>query len=307
MFDIETFLRKYSEIQSITKKEIFLDWCPYCGAPGKHASTISVARQKEVFYCFRCGQKGNWAKIVAKLANISYPEARELVDDGLGFTPIKEKEEPKEEFKLYMPPKSGWTVRSENYLLERGLSRKTIKEFGLYYCRVGFYKERIIIPVVANGKAVTFQARAVKEGMEPRYRMPKDSPKSWFNMDRHKKGQKVCIVEGPFDVMKLHEFGIFAICPLGKTVTDDQKKDLTRLRGCSILLLQDRDAAQHIKKIHRTLSDAVDVRIAPQLRVNDPSELSSRDEGIEALEDVHDTAASFDLERVYRFRDKRVC
>jgi DNA primase len=304
MFDIENFISKHVEIQSKTEKEIFLKSCPFCGSPGKHTTTCSVARNKPLFHCFRCGKSGSWISLVAKLSRISYAEAKAIVSDGLDLAPTPKPEKEKE-FVLHMPPRCHWTTKSENYLLDRGLTQQIIKKYALYYCRTGWYKERIIIPVVRHGIVVTFTARAIDKKTEPRYNAPKGSPKNkyWFNLDRYRPGLTPIIVEGAFDVMKLASYGIFAICPLGKTISMDQKNLLTKLKITAIGLLQDRDAAPYLSRVWRSLSSQFDVRLIPLITTADPAELSEY-EARTVMQVTHRTVAALDHQRLHAWRNK---
>jgi DNA primase len=304
-FDILNFLQAKTEIDRVTDKEVFLKSCPQCGSPGSHASTISVSREKRLFFCWRCNYKGGWVKIIAKLANMSFQDAARMIGDDLNLR-VEKKKEPKLVRAIELPPRSPWTVRSENYLRDRGISKQTEEEFGLYYCSLGKFQGRIIIPIRVNGIAVAFQGRAVDPKVEPRYRGPWDMPKNlvWFNLDRYRPGMKVVIVEGPFDVMKLHELGIFAICPLGKTISEDQIFVLTKVGIREIVLLQDQDALPFIGKTWAFLSRKFDVSIIPLLTHNDPAELRGQ-EAEDVMQVHHETAASLDWYRVNHWRSKR--
>lgn len=303
MFDLCAFLSKHSTIVKETSKEIFLGECPWCGLPGSHDSTISAARNKQKFYCFRCGKGGSWAYLVSKLARIPYEEAKKRIDGGLDLT-VRQTEQKEEIKPVIMPPRYSWTNNSQNYLLDRGLSWNTINHFELYYCANGKYQRRIIIPVTSGGKVVTFQARAIDKDVELRYISPYGFPKNtiWFNLDSYQAGKEVIIVEGPFDVMKLHEYGRFAICPLGKSISDEQINLLTNLSIRDIVLFQDKDTLTRLGNIVKTLNRTFDVEIIPSILTDDPGDLSSKEQTQEVVRDRHHTVAELDWSRVTTWR-----
>jgi DNA primase len=114
--------------------------------------------------------------------------------------------------------------------------------------------------------------------MEPRYDGPYDSPvaKLWYNWDRWEEGQEVVICEGPFDVMKLHQNGVYAICALGKNISDIQINLLTS-RFSSVTLMPDPDRTSKLKDEWHFLSRYLNVNIVPLLGTKDPGEMNKEE------------------------------
>lgn len=118
---------------------------------------------------------------------------------------------------------------------------------------------RIIVPVMAGRRIVGWQGRVArdvsKEEHVPKYftcpGMHKDNV--WYNMDNALLGNLAVIVEGVFDVWRV---GVPGICPLGKTISDQQKLLLKLLfgqnGGCLVML--DPDAHQRTYTMAMELS-----------------------------------------------------
>lgn len=312
MFDIYTFLQEHVEIAKgpTRKGEVFLQSCLWCGSPSTHDTSFSVSVRKPVFYCFRCGQKGNWTHLVKKILGITWEQAAAKVNDGLDLQ-IR-KVEKKQVTTIELPPRALFTREAEEYLKSRNLSKQTIEKFDLYFCARGRYASRIIIPVYVNDKPVMFQARTVKKDTQPRYKSPGGAPSVWLNLNSYRPGKSVVVVEGPFDVMRLDTLGIFAICPMGKNISESQIKDLTNLSIHDIILMQDRDALEFqgdtrpLQYLVQSLNKTFDVKISPLTCAKDPGELDKAG-AIQTLQKTHTTVADLDWDRVLRWRSERMC
>jgi hypothetical protein len=274
VFDILEFLKKHTKVVRTSEKEIFLENCPNCGKAGKHAWNFSVSRTKMVSHCFRCGKSYRWEWLVAKFGHMSAQEATRL----MGAMPVSrvKQDTGRKILPAIMPPRSGWTIESELYLRNRGISEQTQEDFGLYYCSIGKYARRIIVPVTLGGIPMTFQARSIDKNVEPRYRSPFDSPKRhvMLNLDRYRGQKEIVLVEGPFDILRLHEHGIYAVSPLGKSLSKEQINLLTNLPIDAIVIMQDKDALSGIGKLWKTLRCRFSVKIAPVLDGNDPGDMN---------------------------------
>lgn len=109
----------------------------------------------------------------------------------------------------------GITSRFYQYLAQRGLDDvpSLVARYELRCALTGRYKDRIIIPVRHAGELLGWTSRAIGVVKNaPRYLMSNEEVKSTvFNYDGLKKGgERLFIVEGPFDAIKLdnHSFSI---------------------------------------------------------------------------------------------------
>jgi DNA primase len=305
MFDITTWLKENTEVVDVTKKEIFLGSCPWCGAPSTHKSNVSASRLKPVFNCFRCGKHGSWAYLVSKIRHIPVKEAKAIIGDDLDLR-VEERIEKKALIPQELPPMSPWTLRSWEYLLDRGMEERTIKHFRLYFCGNGWYRNRIIIPVVHEGVTLTFQARTVMPDVDPRYLSPKDSPKNQllYNLDAYS-GQPVHLVEGPTDVWRMHQNGSYAVCPLGKQISEDQMDLLAKKGIGTVRLMQDPDTIFNIDKTWEKLSRKFKVVILPLLGSKDPAEMSREEVSMASIYEEH-TAMGAKWSKVLEWRNSLI-
>lgn len=304
MLDILTWLKENAEVVDVTEKEVFLSSCPWCGAPSTHKSNISASRLKPVFNCFRCGKSGGWAYLISKIRHITIREAKAIIGDD--FTRVSKKVEKKSLEPQELPPMSPWTLRSWEYLLDRGMEERTIKHFKLYFCGTGWYKNRIVIPVTLDGITITFQARTVLKDHDPRYLSPKNSPKNQllYNIDDYN-GQDVYLVEGPSDVWRLWQNGIFATCPLGKAISEDQMDLLSKKGIKKIRLMQDPDALSEIGKSWEALNHRFDVIIVPLVGSKDPADMDYEEFVSASLYEEH-TAADAQWFKVMQWRNSLI-
>jgi DNA primase len=145
--------------------------------------------------------------------------------------------------------------REHPYLMqERGLSLETIVDFGVGFCSKGMMADRIAIPIHnAKGDVVAYAGRFPGEPPEgtPKYKLPQGFRKSQelFNIDRAmRESGPLFIVEGFFDVMKLHQHGCKKVVALmGSTMSATQEELIrqhTDSRSQVIIMLDENDAGR---------------------------------------------------------------
>lgn len=114
--------------------------------PFHHEKTpsFSVSVDKQIYKCFGCGEAGNVITFVMKTKNLSFPEAVKLLADRVNITiETDENNSHKDTFKQlyklnvdsarYFFNCLGENVAAKRYLLNRGITEKTIRSFGLGY------------------------------------------------------------------------------------------------------------------------------------------------------------------------------
>jgi DNA primase len=120
-----------------------------------------------------------------------------------------------------------------HYLQERGLLPETAISWQL-----GLHQGRLMVPICdAQGRCCGFSGRAL-EGQEPRYRnSPADAlfRRSELVFGLHqaapaiRRSGEALLVEGPLDVLQLHQGGIdHAVAALGTALTPEQRQRLRR-------------------------------------------------------------------------------
>lgn len=147
----------------------------------------------------------------------------------------------------FRPVWDGTTWRVPRYLTERGITRETARWLGLGYCDHGHYAGRVVIPVVCPyGRS--FTARHVDKDVKLRYDSGPGAGRLLFGWDQAqsliKSGDFTYLVvcEGPFDAMKLLQFGVPAVAILGKRLRESQIKMLRNAGVRMFVLMLDDDA-----------------------------------------------------------------
>jgi DNA primase len=267
-FDVASFLDDNGIVYDwYDETNVTLD-CPYCGK-GKRHFCISV--EKPVFHCFKCGEKGDWVRVVAELLGVPINEAYGLVHGALDFTvskPVFEK--PLEEVKL--PADTGWIRGAKSYLLARGIDDWMIDRYKLYFTLIPPYSHRIIIPIFYQKKVVSFQARTILDDAPLRYKNPPgvNTRDFLYGYDDMDSDSPVTIVEGPFDRMILSSQGINTVAIFGKELTDSQLRMLDGVKDIRIMF--DSDATDKAVELYYALDSYFDSILIVPLVEGDPAD-----------------------------------
>ena len=134
------------------------------------------------------------------------------------------------------------------YLEQRSIDRATAVEFGVgFYGGPGLMSGRIVIPIRnSRGEIVAYAGRTLN-GELPKYKLPAGFRKGWelFNIQRAAatSSQRVIVVEGYFDCVRVHQAGFpFVVALMGSSLSVEQESALLQ-RFDRMVLLLDGDAA----------------------------------------------------------------
>ena len=141
------------------------------------------------------------------------------------------------------------------HLRQHGISIELIEQSGLASrtergTLIDFLRDRLTIPIQdARGRIVAFGARAFGDD-KPKYLNTRETAlfhkgETLFGLHRAKGALRdgALVVEGYFDVLQLHQLGIFqAVAPLGTALTEEHLRVLGRF-GKRLVLCFDGDAA----------------------------------------------------------------
>lgn len=203
--------------------------CPFCDDKTFNGGFNNAG---DYYHCWKCGGH-NFKQALARTVNIPFNEIDTLIEQYAGRNSVLNTLNKKQAkaTKLTLPTDT-FTQAERKYLKERNFSPKLLHE---KYKIVGggitgSWKYRIIIPLVLNGKIVSFTARTILSKQQqqklkiPRYKnlsieQSVVDPKSvLYNLD-HCEDKIAVLVEGAFDVIRMGD-GFF--CSFGTELTQSQ-------------------------------------------------------------------------------------
>ena len=224
--------------------------CPMCG-PDDPSEHLGINPESGAWGCLRDNtHRGKSAKTLVRsllgcsglqadhvITQYSHadPDSLEgalaLLGDSPPAEPVRPRD-PNREFNDFREIKvRGTTRRFFDYLGSRGYDDpyNLIQYYGLRCAVTGRYKDRVIIPVRQSGELLGWTSRAIVDPKTaPRYLASSSDVKATvLNYDHLiKGGERLFIVEGPFDALRLDQFGRFkgirATCTFGTDVTISQ-------------------------------------------------------------------------------------
>jgi len=263
-FNIEQFLINnnigYKTSGKNVSKGEYSICCPFCGEAKFHCG---INPSKGLFHCWKCGEKGNLVKIVAKIKNVSFIESKEIIRPTSELRQVLEErskiiEEPiviqNKDFKLplhtyrFRKDKTDlWQETAFLFLRQKyGLTWNDVEQADLRYCVYGKWKNSIIIPVYKDKKLINFLGRCWDKNSKVRYNIcPNEKAvlnihNTLYNIDSIKIGQDLLVlVEGVFDCLKV---GLnIAVASFGTEVSQEQRNLLIGLKPKKLIILADND------------------------------------------------------------------
>lgn len=139
--DIVNVISNYVPLKKMGGNYVGL--CPF---HNEKTPSFTVSDQKQIFHCFGCGEGGNALSFIMKKENLSFPEAVKNLGQKLG---IEVEEDTKQDDKLAEIKNRAYDINRDtarffynnlinnkqalNYLYNRKINAKVIKQFGLGY------------------------------------------------------------------------------------------------------------------------------------------------------------------------------
>lgn len=184
-------------------------------------------------------------------------------------------------FRLIKP--RGSTKRFFSYIQGRDFDdpKAIIESYSLRCATTGRYKDRVIIPIRHNSELLGWTSRAIcKVENAPRYLASSEDVKTTvFNFDELKKGgQRLFVVEGPFDAIKVDSAGHVQKVPYRATCTFGTSSTLSQIALLRVLVKKFKETFvlfdQGADEPARNLAEWIGAKTAwLPIGVKDPGEL----------------------------------
>lgn len=205
--------------------------CPWCGDRSNH---LGIAPNGITASCFKCGPKGHIINLIKVVEQKDYTKAKSVLDQYSNALDISHYQSAKDraasvtwpipEFEKEIP-----SIFSQ-YLHSRGYKTSQIEElYQIKTCYLtGNFKYRIVVPIIENGRILTYIGRDVTGKSSLKYKNLKEelsirpAKECIYNIDAVQ--DTAIIVEGIFDVWRLK---YNAVATLGLVFTRKQVRILS--------------------------------------------------------------------------------
>lgn len=241
----------------------YLVFCPF--HYNKNTPACEVDKEKGLFICFSCGERGNLMDLIMRTTSRNYFEAMRIISSAANkkdFVSMIDKAiEEKPDFKEF---DSATIDRLHNSLLdsERGMqyfAGRNIEIDAIKHFKLGYSEKQdmVTVPVFSHDSiCVGFVGRSV-EGKDFKNSIGLPRNKVLFNLNKVK-NTDIVIVESSFDAIRLWQLGINSIATLGANLGKNQISLLNKYAQ-RIILAMDQDEAG--MKLMKNLTNNVNVSV----------------------------------------------
>lgn len=246
---------------------------------------LGINPQTLMMYCWHCGPLGHVRRLIQQIEDCSYYSVNEILKSfqvDLIF-PTEEKEHGHPNF-LKLPKEFSKKFEEYHidYLNKRGFNHyELMKNYDLYATdHFGEYKFRIIIPIIMDGRIVSYTGRDVTDQQYLRYKncyehlavLPRKE--LIFNYDNIF-SDTVIIVEGPFDCMRI---GKGTIALLSLAFTREQVLKLKNKKIKRAFIMFDKKTEDRARQLESFLTFVPEIYHVDLIgSAEDPGELPEED------------------------------
>jgi len=161
------------------------------------------------------------------------------------------------------------------YFRFRGWDPEIASDTGLIGPRGEYFRQRIVIPELREGKTIYLVGRATQKYQKAKYLGLPGAPKPLYGGELIRGACDVYVVEGAFDWLTLVEWGYAAVALLGSHLKQDQIDELAHAERIFIATDSDEPGRKSARRLVETFSNRA--RIVPPLpNAKDVNELAMR-------------------------------
>lgn len=239
--------------------------CPLCGGIDK----FYIRKSDGTYTCFKCHERISRIELLCYISGEPYEHIKNLFRNLRNYnTEISDLDLIEEEIveKKILPtikfPSEFRFCEGEDegslYASKRGIPLSVLNYYGCLYNPNSY---RLITPVTHEFNLVGYQGRDVT-GMSPLKAMTSKFSKDLCLMGLDLvEGDKVFLVEGPFDMFALRRAGYEAVCLMGSSISEEQIKLLKMRNFKEIVIALDADAVEKAYKIQYKLFKHSQIKI----------------------------------------------
>jgi len=164
------------------------------------------------------------------------------------------------------------------YFRFRGWDPEIASDLGLIGPKGEYFRQRIVIPELREGKAIYLVGRATQVYQKAKYLGLPGAPKPLYGVELIRGAAEVFIVEGAFDWLTLMEWGYPTVALLGSHLKHDQISEIADAERIFIVTDSDEPGRKSARQLAEILGKRA--RIVPPLpNAKDINELAMRQHG----------------------------
>jgi len=164
------------------------------------------------------------------------------------------------------------------YFRFRGWNPEIGNDLGLIGPRGEYFRQRIVIPEVREGRAIYLVGRATQQYQRAKYLGLPGAPKPLYGLETIRHAKEVFVCEGPLDWLTLVQWGYPAIALLGSHLKHEQVGAMADAERIFIVTDSDEPGRKSARRLAETFGKRA--RIVPPLpKVKDVNELAMKQNG----------------------------
>lgn len=164
------------------------------------------------------------------------------------------------------------------YFRYRGWDIEIARDLGLVGSRGEYFRERIVIPEIRDGRVVYLVGRATQKEQRAKYIGLPGAPKPLYGFDAAQYTTTVFVVEGPFDWLTLVNWDYTARGLLGTYLKREHEREFENMQCIYLVLDNDPQGQRAAQTLMQTFGSRARIVALPN-NIKDVNELAQRPRG----------------------------